>query len=283
METYVGVPDAVAGAVRSLGAGVREVDVAPAGGGPTTTVTLRALAGTGPGRPWTVTAAGTPEIVVDLPQPLSAVGPLAVLLGQGRAFEGVINVEIRQDGQIASGEPLGEGFVMGGGTELLPFSGAIPFAIPTDDAGAVLFLELSAEDGSPILAAAVRVALPNPPFFPGGLTLLPSGEVTPLSSFNAFVATARPAWAADEVTTAVFFATGPVGDDGPQRVEIVPQADGAIEVTSWGLPDDSVEAGRSRVRLAEEPDGTWRVTEARWSQKCWPGRGHQDFSTVPCV
>jgi hypothetical protein len=207
-----------------------------------------------------------------------------VLLGQGRAFEGTINVEVRQDGQVAADQPLGESFVTGGGTEILPFSGVVRFTPPTDDAGAVLFLEFSADDGSPILATVVRVALPNPPFFPGGLTLLPSGEVTPLSTFNDFVTTVQPAWAADEVTTAVFFATGgPVDPDVPQRVEIAPQADGTIEVTNRGLPDDSVEAGRFRVRLAEQADGTWRVTQARWSQKCWPGRGHQDFSTVPCV
>ena len=285
MEIYVGVPDAVAGPAQMLGAGTSAVDVTPASPGPTTTVTLRQLAGTGPNRPWTVTAANTPEILVDVPEPLSAVGPLAVVLGRGRAFEGTINVEIRQDGQDAATGPLGSGIVMGGGTEILPFSGAIPFVAPTDDAGAVLFLELSADDGSPLRATVVRVALPNPPFFTGGLTLLPSGEVTPLSSFNDFVATAKPAWAAGEITTAVFFATGPLEgeEDMSQRVEITPQADGSIEVTNWGLPDDSVEAGRFRVRLAEQPDGTWLVTQARWSQKCWPGRGHQDFSTVPCI
>ena len=282
MEIYVGVPDAVAGPAQMLGAGTSAVDVTPASPGPTTTVTLRQLAGTGPNRPWTVTAANTPEILVDVPEPLSAVGPLAVVLGRGRAFEGVINVEIRQDPQAAP--PLGRGHCDGGGgTEILPFSGALPFTPPTDDAGAILFLEHSAEDGSPLRATVVRVALPNPPFFPGGLTLLPSGAVTPLAAFNDFVATSKPAWAADEVTTVVFFATGPVDQDQSQRVEITPQADGSIEVTNWGLPDDSVEAGRFRVGLAEQPDGTWRVTQARWSQKCWPGRGHQDFSTVPCI
>jgi hypothetical protein len=271
--------------VQTLGAGTRTVDVTPAGGGPTTTVTLRALAGTGLGRPWTATAAVTPDIEVDVPDPLSAVGPLAVVLGRGRAFEGHITVEVRQDGQLAAGDPLGEGFVTGGGGELLPFSGAIPFALPTDDAGAVLFIEFGAEDGSPIKATVVRVALPNPPFFPGGVTLLPSGVVTQLDVFNDFVVTLRPVWAADRTSTAVFFATGPLAapDEGPQRIDVVPQADGSIEVTSWGLPDDSVEAARFRVRLAEQADGTWRVTQATWSQKCWPGRGHQDFSTVPCV
>jgi hypothetical protein len=283
MEIYVGMPDAVPGVARGVGAGHVEVDVTPPFGGPPTTVTLRTLAGTGSGRPWTVTAARTPEIVVDVPQPLSAVGPLAVVLGRGRAFEGHINVEIRQDPQLAP--PLGEGFVTGGGAEILPFSGAIPFAPPSDDAGAVLFIDSSAEDGSPLRATVVRVALPDPPAFPGGLTLLPSGAVTPLSAFNDFVSVAQPAWAAEEVTTAVYFATGPLAapEDAPQRVDIVPQADGTIEVTEWGLPDDSVEAGRFRVRLTEQPDGTWRVTQAQWSQKCWPGRGHQDFSTVPCI
>jgi Immunoglobulin-like domain of bacterial spore germination len=284
MDVYAGMTGAVAGSFAPLGPGIGAVGVTPVGGGLVTTVTVRTLTGTGPGRPWTVTAAQSPDILVDVPQPLSAIGPLAVLTGRGRAFEGHINVEVRQDGQVAAGAPLGEGFVTGGGGEILPFAGAVRFTTPTEDAGAVLFFSLGGENGSSVRdATAVRVALPNPPLFPGGLTLQPGGAVVPVSTFNTFVSSVDPAWAEEAVSTAFYFAVGPVDDEFPQRFEITNPAPGVFEVTGWGSADDSVEAGRFLVRVAEQADGTWRVTSATWSQKCWPGRGHQDFSTVPCI
>ena len=55
-----------------------------------------------------------------------------------------------------------------------------------------------------------------------------------------------------------------------------------VVVTLDGLLDDSIRAGRWTLMF--EPDGeTYRLTEAKWAQRCQPGRGHQQFSPEPCV
>ncbi len=55
-----------------------------------------------------------------------------------------------------------------------------------------------------------------------------------------------------------------------------------VTVTLDGLPDDSVRAQRYVLVLG--PDGdNWKLTSAVTAQRCWPGRGHQTFSTEPCV
>ncbi|MGH3132309.1 MAG: hypothetical protein ACRDNY_00950 [Gaiellaceae bacterium] len=67
-------------------------------------------------------------------------------------------------------------------------------------------------------------------------------------------------------------ATAPAEGAGPETVV----------VTLDGLLDDSVRA--ERWTLAFEPDGDgYRLTSARWTQRCQPGRGHQAFSASACV
>lgn len=55
-----------------------------------------------------------------------------------------------------------------------------------------------------------------------------------------------------------------------------------VTVTLDGLLDDSVRA--ERWELAFEPvDSTYRLSAARWAQRCRAGRGHTAFSAEPCV
>ncbi len=60
-----------------------------------------------------------------------------------------------------------------------------------------------------------------------------------------------------------------------------------FEVTTRDEGDDSVRDQRVRIELAPvAADGgapLFRVVWAGTSQRCWPGRGHQRFSTEPCV
>ena len=55
-----------------------------------------------------------------------------------------------------------------------------------------------------------------------------------------------------------------------------------VVVTLDGLLDDSVRAQRWTLTFVPE-DGVYRLTEARWAQRCQPERGHQDFSPEPCI
>lgn len=69
-------------------------------------------------------------------------------------------------------------------------------------------------------------------------------------------------------------------------IEGTASAEGAgpetVIVTLDGLFDDSIRA--ERWTLTFEPDGdTYRLTEARWAQRCQPGRGHQHYSPELCL
>lgn len=119
----------------------------------TTTLTLAQV---GEGGPWTVTGATTPGIVVRTPARLATVtSPLSVN-GSAWAFEGHVDVQVREDGMRA-GSKIGQTYVTGGGDQLRPFSGRVTFRGPLTAAGAVVFSEASAEDGSLTAATVVRV------------------------------------------------------------------------------------------------------------------------------
>jgi hypothetical protein len=56
-----------------------------------------------------------------------------------------------------------------------------------------------------------------------------------------------------------------------------------VEVTLDGLLDDSLRAQRYVLVFDLVADDDWRLTSAVATQRCQPGRGHQDFSAEPCV
>lgn len=121
---------------------------------PTFTVVLRQLGAQGSSGPWTVVAVASPNIVVTAPGPLDKVTSPVRVTGQAHAFEGTVNVEVREDGMLA-GQSLGKGFVTGGGDMLRPFTGDVTFRAPSKPAGAIVFTEISQADGQSVLRAAV--------------------------------------------------------------------------------------------------------------------------------
>ena len=124
---------------------------------PTMSVFLRDADG-GDDGPWTVVRADAADIAVGTPAAKDRVTSPAQLRGTALAFEGNVNVEVREDGMLA-GQSLGEGFVTGGGGPAAPFDGTIAFTTPTKPGGAVVFFERSSADGQGVLrATVVRVA-----------------------------------------------------------------------------------------------------------------------------
>jgi hypothetical protein len=119
--------------------------------GPVTTVFVRQL---GADDTWWVLGSATADIATDVPGPGAAITSPVVVSGSALAFEGTVNVEIRQDGRR---EPLGSGIVTGGGDTLRPFSGEVEFSAPTEQSGAVVFLTRSEQDGRVWEAAVIRV------------------------------------------------------------------------------------------------------------------------------
>jgi hypothetical protein len=152
---FIGFTNPVAGEFQQGDSRSGEVEIRAAANGAVTTVFVRQL---GADNTWWVLGSASGNIVVDQPQALSTIGnPLAVS-GRGRAFEGVIEVQVRADGQQG---PLGTGTVIASGDEQLrPFDGSIAFSGTGAERGAVVFLTRSAADGSVWEASVLRVVLP---------------------------------------------------------------------------------------------------------------------------
>jgi hypothetical protein len=160
---YLGMDNPVDFAPRSTGPGAVEVPMGFRYGegrtpvpNPQATfgVVLRQLGAQGASGPWTVVEVVSPNILVTTPRPGQQVGSPVRVTGQAHAFEGNVNVQVREDGMLA-GQALGRGNVTGGGDSLRPFGGDITFRSPSKPAGAIVFTELSAADGQGILRAAV--------------------------------------------------------------------------------------------------------------------------------
>ena len=117
-------------------------------------VVVRQLGAQDASGPWTVVGASSPNIVVTTPKAGDKVGSPVRVSGQAHAFEGTVNVQVREDGMVA-GQALGRGFVTGGGDRLRPYSGEIAFRAPSRPAGAIVLTEMSAADGQGILRATV--------------------------------------------------------------------------------------------------------------------------------
>jgi hypothetical protein len=103
---------------------------------------------------WVVVGATADEIIVDTPHahdPLSS--PLAVS-GRSRAFEAQLNVSLRPYGSTS---PVVEGFTMGGGTEILPFSTTI--TPPATDQPLVLVVFEGDASGEGLMAQATVIPL----------------------------------------------------------------------------------------------------------------------------
>ena len=130
-----------------------EVEIKPSDrqGAPTTTVLLRQIVGTR----WSVIGTAARDIRVSEPSPGHVDGTSPVhVSGEGRAFEGTINVEVRTQEEV-----LGTGFVTAGCCEAYePFQGDIEYREPQQRiSAAVVFVIHSAEDGSVVQASAVPI------------------------------------------------------------------------------------------------------------------------------
>ena len=128
-----------------------EVELRAFDQGPATVVQLRMLEDD----TWYVIGASTEDINPTEPAVDAEISSPVTLRGEALAFEGNVNVEIREQGRA---EPIGEGFVTGSGSPPAgPYEGEIEFSTPSVGTGVILYRELSAEDGSVVWAAATRV------------------------------------------------------------------------------------------------------------------------------
>lgn len=156
---YLGFVDPVVGAFMQGDSRSGEVVIRPSRTGPETTVIIRKLA---PDETWWVLGASTANLRLRSPAWNAPIASPVALSGASTAFEGTVNVEIRQDGTLT---PLASSIVIGGSMgQIGPFSKAVSFPAPLAKRGAVVLKTLSAKDGSIAEASVVRIRfsdLPN--------------------------------------------------------------------------------------------------------------------------
>ncbi|MGH2705039.1 MAG: Gmad2 immunoglobulin-like domain-containing protein [Actinomycetota bacterium] len=104
---------------------------------------------------WFVAWMRSDEIQVDLPSEGAPTGVMLDIRGKGRAFEGTIGVAVRDDaGGDLHADP---GYVMGGGTEILPFSGRVSYARPATPGGILVLSDLGGLGEAPVTMSIVRL------------------------------------------------------------------------------------------------------------------------------
>ena len=129
-----------------------EVEIMPGTIGPTTVVLVRQLTDDDS---WWILGSAAENIVLDEPEAGTIVESPLPLVGQARAFEGTVEVEIRAD---ADAEPIEVGFVTGsGGPEPGPFDDAIEFVSPGPGGGSLVLISRSPEDDSVLEAGSIRI------------------------------------------------------------------------------------------------------------------------------
>ena len=144
---------------------------------------------------------------------------------------------------------------------------------------------VSLEEGAALVAGLRMVA-------PGGSASGPVPEADDVEEESAFGPFApAPDLAADynaassPEVAARAFAERYDGEAEDVTVEVLSEGDteAVALVTAAGLFDDSVRDERLRLLYARDGFGTWELAEAGRQVRCWPGRGHEDWGTEPCL
>jgi hypothetical protein len=128
-----------------------EVEVRPNADGPITIVFLRKLSDDDF---WWVLGSASQNVIIQNPDVRAVVDSPVTVSGQAKAFEGNVVVELRADGVA---EPLFAGAVTGGSEAFGSFEGTFEFSDPGDGGGAMMAVVPSAQDGSVVEAAVMRV------------------------------------------------------------------------------------------------------------------------------
>jgi hypothetical protein len=245
----LGMRDPVAATYRRTGAATAEVGLHPrAGEGDrlfdkvTTVVDLHRYA-----YGWVPTGAkAVNAIEVDQPLPFSRIESPLTVSGTSVSYEGTVHVSVLED-RRGPDRLLGRGFVNGGGTELAPFQGSIPFRSQTVgvDAGWVVFSGDTGTGDGIISATAVRVRFVNSDHAPQilGVATTPapigSAQLVTLRGTGTLTVNVR-AFGADEVRVLLV----PAGTGGRPHARLLgvdtTGQDGERWSVTWRYPDESV-------------------------------------------
>jgi Immunoglobulin-like domain of bacterial spore germination len=244
----LGMRDPVAATYKRTGAATAEVGLHPrAGEGDrrfdqvTTLVRLHRYT-----YGWAPTGASAVNAIeVDQPLPYSRIESPVTVSGQSVAYEGTVHVTVLED-RRGPDRVLGKGFVNGGGTELAPFKGSIPFRYQTVgvDAGWVVFSGDTGSGDGIISATAVRIRFVNSDHAPQilGVSTSPaptgSAQLVTLRGTGSLTVNVR-AFGANEVRVLLV----PAGTGGRPHARLLgvdtSGEDGERWSVTWRYPDES--------------------------------------------
>jgi hypothetical protein len=109
-----------------------------------------------PGR-FVITSVASPNLHFTSPGAGGSISSPLTVAGLGRAFEGTVQIEVRQDGQLF-GQNLGATFATGSaGPDLGPFEATLTIDPPTTQHGSIVLWVASAEDGTTLEATVIPI------------------------------------------------------------------------------------------------------------------------------
>ena len=115
-------------------------------------------------------------------------------------------------------------------------------------------------------------------------TGVPAPGKLPVEAFNAQAESVDEPWERNLQETTARFLALPEQESGNRSFQSTSSGDSAsASLLVDGLGDDSVRARSYDLTFTRRADGTWRIESATWVQQCHEGRGHQNFSSEPCL
>ena len=115
---------------------------------------------------------------------------------------------------------------------------------------------------------------------------LPADGALPVDAFGEYVNAVDEPWERSVVGIASAYALPLVRASGDLRASYPasdPEGGDTVVVTLGRLYDDSVRELRVVFTVEALEDGSYRIREARWDQRCHPGRGHEQWSPAACA
>jgi hypothetical protein len=159
---------------------------------------------------------------------------------------------------------------------VIAIAGAIAVAASADDPAPVAAAPTTAATDTP----PTETTIDPPPRFTDRPANKPDGTVD-VAPFNAYLAE-FPTVASRSPSDLARLYTGA----HPRTIEPLNVGTASHEQSVLVVrreEDDSIAETRWKLVFTPQADGEWRLTSGQWSQRCRPGRGHQDFSTEWCI
>jgi len=148
----------------------------------------------------------------------------------------------------------------------------------------LLLLASACAGGDGEATHTVTVTTPTTVTITETTTGVPLSGVLPVDAFNARAESVDEPWERDLAkVTEAFLALGPQENSTRSFQSTSNGGSASATLVIDGLGDDSVRARRYELTFTRRDDGTWKVESAHWAQRCHEGRGHQDFSSEPCL